>query len=118
MALDLETKSIDFTMAHPQAVLKTDVFMETPWGYSLDTADSQHMHCLKLLRNLHGLKDGGYNWFECLKGGLLARGFKQSQTDPCLFVRGTLIMVVYVDDVIIAGKSISDIALLLQSLAK
>ena len=59
MALDLETKSIDFTMAYPQVVLKTDVFMETPWGYSLDTTDSQHMHCLKLLRNLHGLKDGG-----------------------------------------------------------
>ena len=61
MALDLETKCIDFTMDCPEAVLKTDVFMEIVWGYSLETADSKHTHCLNLLRNLYGLKDSGCN---------------------------------------------------------
>ena len=78
MALDLETKSIDLTIACPQVVLKTDKFMEILWGCSLDTTDSQHTYCLKFLRNLHGLKDRGCDLFECLKGVPLAHGFNQS----------------------------------------
>ena len=78
MVLDLETKHIYFTMACPQELLKTDAFMKIPWIYSLETAGSQHKHCLKLLRNFHSLKDGGCDLFECSKGGSLARSFKKS----------------------------------------
>ena len=33
IALDLETKSIDFMMAHHQAVPNADMFIEIPWGH-------------------------------------------------------------------------------------
>jgi hypothetical protein len=57
-------------------------------------------HVLKLEKNLYGLRDGGLTWFNHLKKGLGARGFKQSRVDPCLFVKGELILITYVDDCI------------------
>ena len=47
---------------------------------------------------------------------MLARDFKKSPIDPCLLVRGSLIMVVCTNDVTISGKAKNDIKLPLQSL--
>ena len=62
------------------------------------TKPSTQPHVLKLEKNLYGLKDGGLTWFNYLKKGLIARGFKQSQVEPCLFVKRELIPGTYVDD--------------------
>ena len=37
-------------------------------------------------------------WHEHIKAGLLSRGFRQSKVDPCLFIKGTVILALYVDD--------------------
>ena len=37
-------------------------------------------------------------WHEHIKAGLLLRGFRQSKVDPCLFIEGTVILVLYVND--------------------
>ena len=37
-------------------------------------------------------------WHEHIKVGLLSRGFHQSKVDPCLFIKGTVLLVLYVDD--------------------
>jgi hypothetical protein len=41
----------------------------------------------KLLRNLYGLKDAGKTWHDFLKKGLVARGWKVSEVDSCLFMK-------------------------------
>lgn len=109
-------RSIDFTMAYPKAILKTDIYMEIPQGFDLEVDEDIKYFCLKLIQNIYGLKDGGYNWFECLKEILIARGFTQSTIDPCLFTRNRIIMVVYVDDIVITAKTKSEIELLLALL--
>ena len=53
---------------------------------------------LRLIKNLYGLKDAGLTWHEHLKKGLLERGWKPSDIDPCLFTKGNVILVIYVDD--------------------
>ena len=58
-------------------------------------------HCLKLLKNLYGLVDASNTWFQCLRNALLKRGFTQSRIDPCVFVKGNLIFITYVDDCIL-----------------
>ena len=88
VALDLDTCSIDFTMAYPQAHLKTDVYMEIPWGYEIEGEEHSSAFCMKLLTNWYGLRDAGLNWFDCVKSGLQKCGFHQSAIDPCLFTRG------------------------------
>ena len=55
-------------------------------------------HLLKQKKNLYGLKNGQVTWHEHIKAGLLSRGFRQSKVDLCLFIKGTVILVLYVDD--------------------
>ena len=60
---------------------------------------------MKLLQNLYGLKDTSVTWCNHLKKGLLDRGFKQSQVDPCLFYKKDLILITCVDDCILISPN-------------
>ena len=89
--------SIDFIMAYTQADVKTDIFMQLPTGTTIQGMDPTK-HLLKLQKNLYSLKDSQVTWHEHIKTGLLSRGFQQSKIDPCLFVKGTVLLVLYIDD--------------------
>lgn len=109
MLNDLETRSIDFTLAFPQADLDVDVYMELPVGF--DHEGHKGKHVLKLNKSLYGLKQAAYNWFQLLKSGLEARGYEhQSSTDNCVFLGKNSIVLVYVDDCIIISKKDSGIS--------
>ena len=89
--------------------LDEDVFMTPPPGYSKQT-DARVCH---LQKSLYGLKQASHNWFSKLSSVLLTAGFAQSQADHSLFTchRGqsfTLILI-YVDDILLAGNDLSDI---------
>ena len=56
------------------------------------------------------------NWCDYLKSGILDRGFHQSTADACLLVRGRLLTVVCVDDIIIVGKREKEIEQLFRPL--
>ena len=90
-------RSIDFVMAYTQADVKTDIFMQLPSGTTIQGVDP-NKHLLKLQKNLYGLKDGQVTWHEHIKTGLLSQGFHQSKVDPCLFIKGTFLLVLYVND--------------------
>ena len=66
--------------------------------------------------NWYGLRDADLNWFDCIKGGLINHGFKQSVINSCLFTCSSSIMIIYVDDIIIATETESQITNLLTSL--
>ena len=71
--------------------------MQLPAGTTIKGVDP-NKHLLQLQKNLYGLKDGQVTWHEHIKAGLLSQGFHQSKVDPCLFIKGTVLLVVYVDD--------------------
>ena len=54
---------------------------------------------------MYGLKQAPRIFFEKLKEGLIQRGYKQSNHDPCLFMKKNMIFVVYVDDTIMCGPN-------------
>ena len=54
MINDLEARSIDFTLAFPQAKLDVDVYMELPAGFDNNGCTGKHV--LKLKKSLYGLK--------------------------------------------------------------
>ena len=64
---------------------------------------------LKLLKSFYGLKQTPKTFFDKLKVGLLERNFVQSEVDQCIFMKGDLIFLVYVDDTILAGPNMDDI---------
>jgi hypothetical protein len=110
---NLPTKSIDFVLAFPQADLDTDVFMEIPAGFSRELKST---HVLKLNKSLYGLKQASSNWYKHLTSALLNRQLTQSNNDKCVFFKEGLIVLVYVDDCIIVGKSDSHISNFIESL--
>ena len=103
-------------MAYAQADLKAPVYMEIPWAFEPEGVENPNAYCLQLLVNWYGLKDGGLNWYDCIKTGLENRGFVQSQIDPCLFTKGSMMIILYVDDVMIVAKHSTQIDNLIKSL--
>ena len=117
----LETRSIDFILAFPQADLDVEVFMELPMGMDIDgNPDSHRTHCLRLKKSLYGLKQGSYNWFELLKTTLLSPefNFAQSNVDPCVYFREDIILLSYVDDCILISRDSTVIDNVITALKK
>ena len=100
---NLLTKTVDFTQAYPQAKIKSEIYLKYPAGVVLTQYKGDVV--LKLLNNLYGLKDAGLTLFEHLSDGLEDIGFKSTASDPYIFVKGTDIIILYVDDSIILSRT-------------
>jgi len=127
--LGLASHQIDYVQAFPQATLDDPVYMRIPQGWYYDTTTRhlwQHSdpafcdqsHFIKLKHNLYGCKQAAHNWYMHLVKGLLARGFHQSNVDPCLFLCSGCIIVLYTDDCCIFGLNNQAIDALLASLSE
>ena len=68
------------------------------------------------MKNLYGLKNASFHWFETLKEGLEARNFRQSDVDSCVFIRNNCVMLVYVDDCIITSPEMKVIDAFVESM--
>jgi hypothetical protein len=108
LIFDWYTRQIDFVLAFPQADVECDLFMELPCGLVFEGVDLS-THCIKLIKNLYGQKQGGRVWSDYLVKGLEDRGYIQSKVDECIFYKGKTILLVYVDDAILCGPSSKDI---------
>ena len=85
----LESKSIDFVLAFPQADLDVPVYMELPAGMQIPGAAYPKQHVLLLKKSLYGLKQASANWYDKLKNSLQLRGFHESVANPCVFIKGS-----------------------------
>ena len=102
----LNNRAIDFFLAFTQAKLDVPVYMELPIGMEVVCAGvNRRTHVLKLNRSLYGLKQASVNWYDMLEKVLEARGFKESVADPCVFLRGDTIVLVYVNDCILLSQN-------------
>ena len=101
-----KTRVIDYTNAFPQANIDTDIYVEPPALFGSKTGQDR---VLKLQKSLYGLKQSPRTFYQHLSQGLQNRGWKPSAIDPCLFMKQSMICVIYVDDTIFAGPSQKDI---------
>ena len=97
LLLGWHMRSIDFIMAYTQAKVKTGIYMTLPKGTTIPNVDPSK-HLLQLQQNLYGLKDGQVTWHERIKKGLREHGFVPSKVDPCLFIKGSVLLVLYTDN--------------------
>ena len=80
--------------------------MRQPEGF---VKEGQERKVCKLKKSIYGLRQSPRFWNVALDCQLQKMGFRQSDSDPCLYVstEGELFFVaVYVDDILLAGKSI------------
>ena len=103
----MHTKSVDFVQSYPQAKVKSTIYLKTPQGVELTTNGSKDEGemVLKLEKNLYGLKDAGRTWFEHLTDELTTMNFRPTENDPCIWIRGKSVIVLYVDDCIIITRT-------------
>ena len=97
------TKLVDLVQAFPQATVKSNIYLHNPPGVVLPNTYGEKI--LKLLKNLFRLKDAGLAWYEHLTKGLTNLGFVSTQSDPCIFINGLDIIIIYVNDYCIMSPS-------------
>jgi hypothetical protein len=111
------TQQIDFVLAFPQVKVECDIFMELPNGFNFKLDFTKDIHCLKLLQNLYGTKQGAKVWYDHLHTtGLMKLGYKRSKVDKCVFYNGKMVFLVYTDDGIFIGPDLEEINLLKEEL--
>ena len=102
LLLGWQSRQLDFVMAYPQAPAEMPLYMCLPQGYQR-RGMSRKTHALKLIRNVYGQKQASRVWNKFMDKGMRDIGFKPSAFDPCLYYRGSVLFLVYIDDCIVFG---------------
>jgi ribonuclease HI len=106
---DLELDQLDVKTAFLNGVLEEEIWMAHPPGFQDGPAGT----ACKLHKALYGLKQAPRAWHTRLKNELSNMGFVASEADPSLWVLNykgrSIYVLVYVDDLLIAGKLASDV---------
>jgi hypothetical protein len=82
------------------------------------------LHCgnggevLRLKQTLYGLKQSPQYSFEYISKHLINTGLTPSKFGPCLFMSTSLVVIVYVDNILIYGQRNKDITKLIKQLQK
>ena len=106
---------MDVNTAFLNGDINTEVFMRRPneLGGSAPY--------VKLKKALYGLKQAPRIWNGNIDSFMKNLGFKQSKIEPCIYIHGNgnekIIVVLYVDDLIIASKSIDGVNFIKHTLA-
>ncbi|CAN1146609.1 Retrovirus-related Pol polyprotein from transposon TNT 1-94 [Linum perenne] len=111
---------MDVSNAFLHGDLEEEVYMTLPPGIS--TSSSTKPQVCKLLKSLYGLKQASRRWFVKLTDALKFEGFKQSGADHSVFTYTTaaaiVVLLVYVDDILLAGNDLTVIEGVKQKLHK
>ena len=108
---------LDISNAFLHGDLQEIIYMDQPPGFQ--NTQFPH-HVCQLKKSLSGLKQAPREWFHKLTGQLLKLGFQDSKTDTSLFytLNGPIYLLIYVDDILLLGPSLSQIQSLITSLSK
>ncbi|MBW0534108.1 hypothetical protein O181_073823 [Austropuccinia psidii MF-1] len=97
---------VDVKSAFLSAPLSEVVYLSIPQGLDLDKRKS----CLRLKKEIYGLKQAPLAWYNSLKSWLAEVGFSVCLSDPCVFYRAgnsPIWLYVHVDDIAIFGNEVS-----------
>lgn len=99
---------MDVKTAYLNAPIDSEIYMEQPEGFETKGANGNKL-IYKLNKSLYGLKQSGRNWNNLLHTYLVENNFVQSQSDHCVYTKSTedetIIIVVWVDDLVIATNT-------------
>ena len=101
------SKQMDFVLAYPHAPAEVPLYMCFPKGYEFKDRISEDTHVLKLTKNIYGQNQAGRVWNKYLDEGLGKIGFKPSKMGPCLYFRGHIALLVYINNCIMFGPDMA-----------
>lgn len=96
---------LDVTTAFLNGKLSDSIFMKQPPGFENNNKD---LVC-RLKKGIYGLKQAARLWNDTVHRLLTSHGFEQGKADPCFYSKNIdnnwLFVLVYVDDILLVGKT-------------
>jgi transposase InsO family protein len=103
---------LDVKSAFLNGVLEEEIYVEQPQGFVVKGNEGK---VLRLRKALYGLKQAPRAWYSRIDQYFMDRGFRRSKSEPTLYIKtqgqhDTLIVSLYVDDLIFTGNNMKMIA--------
>ncbi|CAK8543284.1 unnamed protein product [Lathyrus sativus] len=118
--LDLEVEKMDVKTTFLHGDLEEEIYMKQFNGFQVKGKED---HVCRWRKSLYGLKQDLRQWYKKFKSVMCDQGYRKTTSDHCVFVRtfpnyDFVILLLYVDDMIIVGKSIYNINMLNKKLGE
>ncbi len=109
---------MDVKIAFLHGYLLEMIYMMQPEGF---VTKGQEKKVCRLLKSLYGLKQSPRAWYHKFDTFMRSQGYKRSNADHCLYTKrasdgSLLLLILYVDDMLIAGRNVTELDALQQSL--
>ena len=119
-SLDLELEQLDVKTAFLHGDLNEEIYMSQPEGF--EVKGEEHMVC-KLKKSLYWLKQAPRQWYKKFDSFMVSHEYKRTDADHCVYFRkftdgNFIILLLYVDDMLIAGNDSKLIGKLKERLFK
>jgi hypothetical protein len=105
---DWELESMDVETAFLNAKVNEEVFVAQPEGFVHLDEKGTPLVC-KLQKSIYGLRQASHNWNKTIDAWLQDYGFVPTRTDSCAYLMNkkghTLVILLWVDDLIIGGNN-------------
>jgi len=112
-AKKLHAHNFDVKTAYLYSDVERLSYIEQPPGFELPGCPRDEW-TYQINKGLYGRHDSGRLWYETVKNKLRSLHFERSFTDECVFILENsehyIIIAVYVDDFLVAAKSLDDVA--------
>jgi hypothetical protein len=114
--LGLVSVQCDITAAfvHGRVPEHKNIYVRQPRGFY----EGNKNQVLKLKPTLYGLKQSPRYFFKYFSDRLIEQGLTPSQFDPCLFLSSSLIVIIYVDDILINGKTTAEVDKIIDNMTE
>ena len=98
--------------------LHEEIYMQQPKDF--ESKGREQLVC-KLKKSLYGMKQAPREWYHKFHSFILLQGYRHSNINHCLYTKKAkdgrlLILILYVDDMLLAGSSMDEMATLQSKL--
>ena len=116
---DMELEHLDVKTAFLHGELEETIYMTHPEGHFVKGKED---YVCKLIKSLYGLKQSPRQWYKRFDKFMLSHGYLRSTYDSCVYFKrledGSFVyLLLYVDDMLIAAKNMSEIQVLKKQLS-
>eukprot|EP00252_Welwitschia_mirabilis_P018673 TRINITY_DN4156_c0_g1_i5.p1 TRINITY_DN4156_c0_g1~~TRINITY_DN4156_c0_g1_i5.p1 ORF type:complete len:1283 (+),score=262.04 TRINITY_DN4156_c0_g1_i5:125-3973(+) len=115
--MNLELEQLDIKTAFLHGDLQEEIYMEQPEGFG----NGKDLVC-RLKRSLYGLKQAPRQWYKKFDTFMIEQKYERCKVDHCVYLMRTTgkitILLLYVDDMLIAGNDLHEIQRLKSQMAK
>jgi hypothetical protein len=118
--IDLELEHLDVKNAFLHGYLDEEIYMEQPKGF---IQNCNKKFVCRLKKSLYGLRQFPKQWYKKFDSFTMSQNYTRSEYDNCVYFKNLnngifIILVLYVDDMLLANKIITEINKLKAQMAR